>query len=635
VESSGVEITSTISIEGGLYLVSVPLGANVNVGDNITFKVNGINAISRPVDAAGANTQLNLSVIYEAPPTPPGLITTYWGYIIINDQPTTSAVISVESSGVEITSTISIEGGLYLVSVPLGFGVSVGDNITFKVNGITVTSRTVDAQGTNTRLDLSVIYEATPTPPGLITTYWGYVTINDQSTTGAIVSVESNDVEITSNMSIEGGLYLVSVPRGDGGVSAGANLTFKVNGITATSRTVDAEGTNNRLDLSVGISGNPPAYGIRDIERHYLAPGGSTNITVTITSNFSQALALQEHIPSGWNLTNVSDDGAYYKSSTNEWAWLGVDAGVTKTVVYTLTVPSNAALTDYTITGEIINQYGLIDNVAGSSIITVSDASPVAPELITYTISNNTIIPPQTTSIDVAFSEAVQARIAIEDQDRNLVNELYTSSSVTDPSAKIWDGTYTNGTQVPDGSYYVNVTGESTATGLGVVNNSEIIIVASAPVPVTLDSIAVTGNATLVTGSTATYIATATYSDASTGAISAAWTSINTTVATIDATTGILTAKAIGTTTVTATSGSVSGTVNVVTVNLINGIRGDVNGDDTVNVGDITYLARYLAEWPGYSVTTVNADVNGDDAVNVGDITYLARYLAEWPGYTI
>ena len=63
--------------------------------------------------------------------------------------------------------------------------------------------------------------------------------------------------------------------------------------------------------------------------------------------------------------------------------------------------------------------------------------------------------------------------------------------------------------------------------------------------------------------------------------------------------------------------------------------KGDVNNDGVINTGDVTYLARYLAEWPGYTTTTEAADVNDDGVINTGDVTYLARYLAEWPGYTL
>lgn len=63
---------------------------------------------------------------------------------------------------------------------------------------------------------------------------------------------------------------------------------------------------------------------------------------------------------------------------------------------------------------------------------------------------------------------------------------------------------------------------------------------------------------------------------------------------------------------------------------------GDVNGDGRVNSIDRMMLARYIAEWEGYSEDTINmtaADVNEDDRVNSIDRMILARYIAEWEGY--
>jgi hypothetical protein len=111
------------------------------------------------------------------------------------------------------------------------------------------------------------------------------------------------------------------------------------------------------------------------------------------------------------------------------------------------------------------------------------EEAPELPYLVTYTISNRTITPPQTTEIDVVFSERVEAWIKIEDSGRNLVKQLYHSTSVIDPDPKIWNGTYENGTQVPDGNYYVNVTGTNITSGLSVINNTEIITVTGAAKP--------------------------------------------------------------------------------------------------------------------------------------------------------
>jgi hypothetical protein len=71
----------------------------------------------------------------------------------------------------------------------------------------------------------------------------------------------------------------------------------------------------------------------------------------------------------------------------------------------------------------------------------------------------------------------VSATIKIENASGNLVKELYNNSNVKNPTAKIWNGTYTDGTTVPDDTYTVNVTGVNTTTGLCVINTSETITV--------------------------------------------------------------------------------------------------------------------------------------------------------------
>jgi hypothetical protein len=104
------------------------------------------------------------------------------------------------------------------------------------------------------------------------------------------------------------------------------------------------------------------------------------------------------------------------------------------------------------------------------------------PYLVTYTISNRTIIPPQTTSIDVEFSEEVSWSIAIQKDATTVYDWTGTSKNQT---PKVWSGTYeVNGTVVPAGDYRVNVTGTNSTTGLSVVNNTEIIRVDTVPIAI-------------------------------------------------------------------------------------------------------------------------------------------------------
>ncbi|HJH26016.1 MAG TPA: hypothetical protein C5S37_04400 [Methanophagales archaeon] len=198
-----------------------------------------------------------------------------------------------------------------------------------------------------------------------------------------------------------------------------------------------------------------------------------------------------------------------------------------------------------------------------------------APYLVTYTISKQTIIPPETTSIDVEFSEEVNWVIAIENATTGVVVRDWDGTS-TNPTPKIWDGTYEVNGVVPDGDYRVNVTGVNTTNPeLRVVNNTEIIRVAS--VLQVLTTITVSPpTAPLPVDGTQPFTATAKdQNDNPMAGIIIAWTSSDESVGTVSpasATTGsdgtattTFTALAVGTTTVKAenVTTTVNGTASV------------------------------------------------------------------------
>lgn len=120
---------------------------------------------------------------------------------------------------------------------------------------------------------------------------------------------------------------------------------------------------NNFMPLPSGVNATREI----EIESH---PGNSTNITVRISSNMIQALALQEIIPMGWNLTRISDDADGFKDSTNEWIWSNATPGITETVIYKITAPASASIGAYYISGTISNSSGVITIVGGDKIIT-------------------------------------------------------------------------------------------------------------------------------------------------------------------------------------------------------------------------------------------------------------------------
>ncbi|MCL2643638.1 MAG: polysaccharide deacetylase family protein, partial [Candidatus Bathyarchaeota archaeon] len=60
-----------------------------------------------------------------------------------------------------------------------------------------------------------------------------------------------------------------------------------------------------------------------------------------------------------------------------------------------------------------------------------------------------------------------------------------------------------------------------------------------------------------------------------------------------------------------------------------NAVYGDVNGDDAINMLDVTRLLRYIWNVDSSSTNFVaaNADVNGDGVINMLDVTRLLRYI--------
>ena len=182
------------------------------------------------------------------------------------------------------------------------------------------------------------------------------------------------------------------------------------------------------------------------------------------------------------NVTNLNTSiewQANSHTSSNYYCLIlaaGTDLNERDTLRFEVTSADGKPLytTEHTVSSEEINSGGIFN----------FDFPPgvTAPALVVYTISNRTIKPPQTTEIDVMFSEYVSYRIAIE----NATCTIYEwTGNAKNPAPKLWDGTYVaDGTVVPVGDYTVNVTGTNTTSGLSVVNNTEIITVTVTTLPV-------------------------------------------------------------------------------------------------------------------------------------------------------
>ncbi|MFH1374595.1 MAG: hypothetical protein ABII79_12445 [bacterium] len=55
--------------------------------------------------------------------------------------------------------------------------------------------------------------------------------------------------------------------------------------------------------------------------------------------------------------------------------------------------------------------------------------------------------------------------------------------------------------------------------------------------------------------------------------------------------------------------------------------RGDVDGEGSIDVGDLTYLVNFLFQGGSPPPCVHNGDVDGSEATDVGDLTYLVAYL--------
>ena len=73
-----------------------------------------------------------------------------------------------------------------------------------------------------------------------------------------------------------------------------------------------------------------------------------------------------------------------------------------------------------------------------------------------------------------------------------------------------------------------------------------------------------------------------------------------------------------------------AGSVKLYGVEIEQGVKGDLNGDGVVDVGDIMAVINVMAGGvPGGAATGSNADVNGDGQVDVGDIMAIINMMAQ------
>jgi hypothetical protein len=152
----------------------------------------------------------------------------------------------------------------------------------------------------------------------------------------------------------------------------------------ATATCIDSSSTLGALprfnDPSAETKSAPTAT--RSISLNSVAPGETFTVTVTVVIDENIiGLGLDEDLPSSWTVTPVNNDGAAYSALETAWLWLTTSAGETKTVVYEVTVPSDASPGPYNIDGVVKGASPSFEvAVGGDSTVTVS--SPTCQHLI-------------------------------------------------------------------------------------------------------------------------------------------------------------------------------------------------------------------------------------------------------------
>jgi len=157
--------------------------------------------------------------------------------------------------------------------------------------------------------------------------------------------------------------------------------------------------TKNRTELSHLISGFAlifllagailpvSAAGMtanREISAGTVNAGGTFTVTVHIKSDqHVEALALNENLPDGWQLSRVGNDGATFqnistfKESTQEWIWVdNISKGEEKTIMYNVVVPSTSKLGVSKISGTVSAYSIPAASVGGSTEIKVTSPLP-------------------------------------------------------------------------------------------------------------------------------------------------------------------------------------------------------------------------------------------------------------------
>lgn len=229
---------------------------------------------------------------------------------------------------------------------------------------------------------------------------------------------------------------------------------------------------------------------------------------------------------------------------------------------------------------------------------------------VTVTSSSPTLVLPKTMTLNIGHSETIVP-----------AQSPGASYSLT------WSSGNTSVATVNSTSGKVTAKKKGTARITARINGYDVSDYCDVTVTAIPESITLPNEFSLYVGETKALTPTVTPVGAE---YSLSWTSSNTSVATVSSM-GYVTAKKKGTARITARINGYN-LSDYCTVTVSDFLRGDVDGDGSVSISDVSALAGILL---GFVSTTPAADVNGDGTVDVGDLTYLLNMLLTGEGLVI
>ena len=273
---------------------------------------------------------------------------------------------------------------------------------------------------------------------------------------------------------------------------------------------------------------------------------GTSNFTVQVTGGGTATKAFSVTInPAAVTLSSIAISGP---ASVNE----GLTGNYTATATWSNGTTSNVTnLSTW-------SENSSFATISSGGVLTASQVT--ANQTVTVSASYTSGTTTRTASVSVTITNVAATLSSIAISGPASVNESTTGNNYT--ATATWsDGTTSNVTSAATWTTTLgtisagvlsapSVTANQTATvgasyASGTTTRTASVSVTITNVAATLSSIAISGLTTVNSGATATYIATATWSDGTTQAVPATWSVSPTTYATINPSTGVLTAGAV------------------------------------------------------------------------------------------